>query len=176
MNGKLKGAVKGVLVTMMLCGMAGGVVKVGAEQAAGSLGQEIQGTWTLVSLVNEHNGKKTDLFGHDPRGLYIMTPDGRFSFILMLSSLPKFNANNRQKGTDKENKAIVQGSMAYFGRYEVVNEKEHTVNLTIEGSTFPNWDGQVQKRTMIVDGDELRITNPVAASGGTNYIILKRVR
>lgn len=176
MNGKLKGAVRGVLVTLMLCWTAGGAAKAGAEQATGSLGQQIQGSWTLVSLVNEHNGKKTDLFGHDPRGLYVMTPDGRFSFILMRSSLPKFSANNRQKGTAKENKAIVQGSMAYFGRYEVVSEKEHTVKLTIEGSTFPNWDGQVQTRTMTVTGDELRITNPVAASGGTNYIILKRAK
>lgn len=174
MNGKLTGAVKGVLVTVMLCWTVGGAAKVGAEQATGSLGEQIQGSWTLVSLVNEHNGKKTELFGPDPRGLYIMTPDGRFSFILMRSSLPKFSANNRQKGTDKENKAIVQGAMAYFGRYEVTSEQ--TVDLTIEGSTFPNWDGQVQKRTMTVEGDELRITNPVAASGGTNYIILKRAR
>ncbi len=176
MNGKLKGAVQRVLVITMLCWMVGGVTKAGAEQATGNLGQQLQGTWTLVSLVNEHNGKKTELFGHEPRGLYIMTPDGRFSFILMRSSLPKFSADNRQKGTAKENKAIVQGSMAYFGRYEVANEKEHMVNLTIEGSTFPNWDGQVQKRTMTVNGDELRITNPTAASGGTNYLILKRAK
>lgn len=178
MNGSLKNVVKVSLVAIVLsCWTLIGVANVGgALQATDTLGQKIQGIWTLVSIVNEQGGQKIDLFGPEPRGLLIMTPDGRFSFILMRSSLPKFSANSRLKGTAKENKAVVHGSMAYYGRYTVQSEKAQTVSLTIEGSTFPNWDGEIQKRVMTVTGDELRITNPVAAVGGTNYIILKRAK
>jgi hypothetical protein len=38
------------------------------------------------------------------------------------ADLPKFAANNRNVGTPEENKAIVQGSFAYFGTYTVTNK------------------------------------------------------
>jgi Lipocalin-like domain len=150
---------------------------VGAQQAAGSFAQQIQGNWVLVSIVNEQDGKKIDVFGPNPRGSFILTPDGRFSMILMRTSLPKFASNSRIKGTNEENQAVVQGSLADFGRYAVESEKDKTLTLTIEGCTFPNWDGQTQKRIVIVQGDELRVTqhNP-AIGGGTNYIVWKRAK
>ena len=96
--------------------------------------------------------------------------------ILMRASLPKFAANNRMKGTAEENQAVVQGSHATFGTYTVASDKEQTVNLHIEGSTFPNWDGQDQKRVMTVSGDELKVTNPTPTFGGTNYVVYKRAK
>ena len=106
----------------------------------------------------------------------ILTPDGRFSVILMRSSLPKFASNNRMKGTAEENQAIVQGSLAFYGSYAVASEKEHTVNLRIEGSTFPNRDREDQKRVMTVKGDEMKVTNPTASVGGAAYLIWKRAK
>jgi len=46
----------------------------------------------------------------------------RFSFILTRPDLPKFASNNRGTGTAEENKAIVQGSLAYFGTYSLVGK------------------------------------------------------
>jgi hypothetical protein len=140
------------------------------------LAQQIQGSWILVSIYNEQDGKKIDLYGPNPRGSIILTPDGRFIYIIMRASLPKFAANNRMKGTAEENQAVIQGSHATFGKYTVASNKEQTVNVHIEGSTFPNWDGQDQKRVMIVSGDELKITNPNATTGGTNYMVWKRAK
>jgi hypothetical protein len=52
-----------------------------------------------------------------------------------------------------------------------------TVNLHIEGGTFPNWDGQDQKRPMTITGDELMLINPTPSSGsGKNYITWKRAK
>ena len=153
-----------------------GASDVWAQQKAGALGQQIQGSWILVSQYVEQDGKKTEAFGSDPRGSMILTPDGRFSLMLMRASLPKFASNSRVKGTVEENQAVVQGSIAYFGSYTVVSEKEQTVNLRVDGSTFPNWDGEDQKRVMTVVGDELRVINPTAAIGGTAYIVWKRVK
>ena len=106
----------------------------------------------------------------------ILTPDGRFSIILMKPSLPKFASNNRVKGTAEENQAVVQGSLAYYGSYAVASEKGQTVNLRIEGSTFPNWDREDQKRVMTVKGDEMNVTNPTSAIGGVTYVTWKRAK
>ena len=92
-------------------------------------------TWILVSMHNERDGKKTEPYGPNPRGVQIFTPDGRFYAITMRASLPKFASDNRLKGTAEEYKAVVQGSMAYYGTYKVVNEKEHLVNLHVETNT-----------------------------------------
>jgi ABC-type uncharacterized transport system substrate-binding protein len=39
--------------------------------------------------------------------------------MVVRSDLPKFGSNNRMSGTPEENKAIVQGSIAYFGTYSI---------------------------------------------------------
>ena len=48
--------------------------------------------------------------------------------------------------------------------------------LICVGSRSPNWVGQEQKRVMSVTGDQLNLTNPAAAVGGTNYVVFKRAR
>lgn len=130
----------------------------------------------VVSQYVEQDGKRADPFGKNPRGSLIMTPDGRFSLFLMRASIPKFAANNRLKGTAAENEAVVHGAIAYFGSYKVADEKANAVELRIEGSTFPNWDGETQKRTMVVSGDKLRITNPAAGIGGVAHIVWRRAK
>ncbi len=50
------------------------------------------------------------------------------------------------------------------------------MNLHIEGSTFPNWDGTDQKRVMTVSGDELKIAVPTGSTGGRNYVVFKRAK
>jgi hypothetical protein len=165
-----------LVVAVLAGGMWSGAAAVCAKEKAGTLAKQVQGSWTLASLYVEQDGKKIEPFGSQPRGSMILTPDGRFSIILMRASLPKFAANNRMKGTAEENQAVVQGSLAHYGRYAVASEKEHTVNLSNEGSTFPNWDGQDQKRVWIVKGDELTVTNPTASVGGVVYAIWKRAK
>jgi len=178
MNRSIKGVAKVLLViTTFVFWTVSGASDARAQQMMGALGQQIQGSWIIVSDVNEQDGKKTDVYGANPRGSMILTPDGRFSIIIMRASLPQFASNNRMKGTAELNQAIVQGSLAFFGTYRVESEKEKTVMLTIEGSTFPNYDGQVQKRIMIVNGNELMYINPTTTvGGGTSYVSWKRAK
>ena len=140
------------------------------------LAQQVQGTWTLVSIYNEMDGKKSDVFGLNPRGSLIFTPNGRFSLIIMKASLPKFAANSRVKGTAEENQAVVQGSVALFGSYAADSEKKDALKWRVEGSTFPNWDGEEQKRIITITGDEMSLITPASAVGGTNYAVWKRVK
>ena len=166
-----------LLITIISVGMLFGASNVPAQEMGATLTQQIQGSWVLVSMYNDRDGKKAEAFGPNPRGSMILAPDGRFSMILMNASLPKFASNIRLKGTAEENKAVVQGSLAYFGTYKVADEKENKVTLNIEKSTFPNWDGQEQSRSMTVIGDDMMfISTTTTLGGGTNYLSWKRVK
>jgi Lipocalin-like domain len=58
-------------------------------------------------------------------------PNGHFSEIITRSDLPKFASNNREAGTPEENKAAVQGSIAFFGTY-TVDESAKTLTQHVE--------------------------------------------
>jgi len=164
-----------LFITILSVGTLFGISDAPAQDMG--LAQQIQGSWVLVSMYNERDGKKTELFGPDPRGSMILAPDGRFSMILINANLPKFASNIRLKGTAEENKAIVQGSLAYFGTYKIADEKANKVTLNIEKSTYPNWDSQEQQRTMTVIGDEMMfIGTTTTVGGGINYLSWKRVK
>ena len=157
--------------------MWSGASQAWAKKKAAPLAKQAQGIWTLASVYIEQEGKKIEPFGSQPSGFLTITPNGRFSYILLRASLPKFAADNRMKGTAEENQAIVQGALAVYGTYTVENEKEHAVKVHIEGSTFPNWDGQDQKRIWTIKGDELWVSNPTTTvGGGVAYLIFKRAK
>ena len=126
--------------------------------------ESVVGTWTLVSEV-AHQGEKTTLpLGPNPLGSIMLDPGGRFILMIARPNLPKFAANKRDAGTPEENKAVLAGSLAFFGTYSV-NEADHVLTLHPEASTFPNWVGADQKRYTAVAGDEMKWTNRTPAIG-----------
>lgn len=170
---KLTGAVAVVTATV---GVAlGGTSHAWAQQTAAGLTEQIAGTWTLVAQYAEQGDKKVERFGKNPKGFSIFEHNGRFMSILMRPELPKFASNNAMTGTADENKAVVQGSAAFYGTWSV-NDKDLTVSTRIDGSTFPNWDGQDQKRTVSISGDEMKLCVPGAQIGGTACAVWKRVK
>src|SRR5450631_1263199 len=102
---------------------------------AQSLKDQIVGTWAAVSQYVDQDGKKLEPFGADPKGLVVYDSAGHFVLVLQRATLPKFTTNNRLTGTPDENKAIVQGSIAYFGTYSV-DESGHKIQIHYDGSTF----------------------------------------
>ncbi|MBI5848773.1 MAG: lipocalin-like domain-containing protein [Nitrospirae bacterium] len=170
----MKRSIKEVAVVLLVIAViVVGMLSGASEAGAGS----VQGSWVLVSIYNDQDGKKTDVFGANPRGSLMLAPDGRFSLTFLRASLPKFASKARQKGTVEENQAVVQGSVAAIGTYTVTGDKDMTLNLHIEGSTFPNWDGQDQKRPVTVTGDDMKMINPTpSVGGGTNLVIWKRAK
>ena len=173
MKWTMKELAKVLLVVGVLgAGMMFGTSEVRAQEKGA------QGSWILVELYNETDGKRMEPFGPNPRGSMLLTPDGHFSMTLMRESLPKFASNVRTKGTAEEYKAVVEGSVAAIGTYTVTGDKEQTLNLHIEGSTFPNWDGQDQKRPVTVNGDDMKVINPAPSigGGGKNTQVWKRAK
>lgn len=148
---------------------------IGAQPKPSELRQQMVGTWTLSEQWVEQDGKKIQRFGTNPKGIAIYDSNGRFATILLRTDLPKFASNNAMTGTAEENKAIVQGSNATYGTWSI-NEADGSVISQIDGSTFPGWDGQTQRRTLSIAGDEMKMCVPGAQIGGTACAIWKRAK
>ena len=131
--------------------------------------KSVAGTYAPVSVLTiDAAGKKSDVFGPRPRGQLTLSADGRYSLILMRASLPKCTAD--------ENKDIVAGSIAHFGRY-TIDDKAGTVTFHVESSTYPNWDGEPQTRPFTAKGDTFVYkVATVSGATGSGEVTWKRVK
>jgi lipocalin-like protein len=141
------------------------------------LKEQIVGSWTYAS--NETilpDGSRTQTFGPNQSGLVIFGSDGRYVSLVGRAGIPKFASNSRSSGTVEENKAAVQGSIATFGRY-TINEADHSLTLSIEYSSYPNWTGTEQKRPFTLAGDDLKYVVPSSSAGnGRGEVVLRRAK
>ena len=122
------------------------------------------------------DGAKRQLFGPNPKGIVIFTSDGYFSLMQSRADLTKLVSSNRATATPDEAKAVVVGSIAYFGKYSV-DEGGKLLTVEIQGSTFANQIGSTSDNKRIVSSltaNELKLTNPASASGLTIEAAFKR--
>jgi Lipocalin-like domain len=105
----------------------------------------------------------------------IFESNGHYAIINVNPDVPKFAANNRVQGTAAENKAAVDGVIAHYGTYSF-DAANKVINLKVEGSSYPNWAGTEQKRTILsFAGDDLK-WSVAASAGGTGEVGWKRVK
>jgi hypothetical protein len=65
-----------------------------------SLKEQLIGTWTLVSATQvTKEGVKSDRWGPNPRGRAIFEANGRYSFMIFRTDVPKFASNNMNQVT-----------------------------------------------------------------------------
>jgi hypothetical protein len=142
-------------------------VSAASAQPAKSMREQLVGTWDFViAEITAANGTKTLPFGDKPKGQIIFTADGHFSQVHVSSGLPRIASNNRLAGTDADNRAIVQGTLALFGTY-TVDEAKKTLTFNIAASTYPNQEATSQTRTIDkLTETEFRNTNPAASRDG----------
>lgn len=170
---KIRQRVWGALAIAAITGLVLGVALPTGKAAAQSA-KDLVGSWTFIATdIVLPDGKRVQTYGPNLQGLLIFGADGRFANVVTRSDRAKFASNDRMTGTPEENKATVQGTLAFFGRY-TVNESERTIFLNVEHSTFPNWNGTVQKRPFTLTGDELKWT--VASPAGVVEVVLKRAK
>jgi hypothetical protein len=148
-----------------------------AGDACAQTAKDVVGTWTLVSPVTEHGGNKTDTYGPNPKGMWVVDANDRYVMAYARADLPKVASNNRTSATPEENKAIVGGSLTHFGTVSV-NPADKTLTLNVEASTFPNWNGTALKVPFTITGDELTFTAvaTAASGGGTVTVVWKRAK
>ena len=148
-----------------------------AAQSAKSLKDQIVGTWNfVVAEVTAPDGKKSFPFGETPKGILIFTPDGRFAQIHVAGDVPKIASNNRMTGTPEEYAGIMRRSLSVFGTW-TVDEANKTVTYNIVSSSFPNWEGEAQTRTIDkLTADEFVNTTNVAGGRGSASNFYRRVK
>lgn len=162
----------GILLPFFAAALLSG--NAGAQQKA--LKDQIVGTWSYVAVDVVHpDGQRVPLYGPNPQGVATFDSDGHYMLLTARAGLPKFASKDRAQGTPEEYKAVVQGSIAHFGRY-TVNEADRTITFHIETSTFPNWNGTEQKRPFTLDGEQLTWRTPASSGGGVAEVVLKRAR
>jgi hypothetical protein len=163
------------LVAYTTLGVA--LLPVGAVAQGRSLREQLVGTWLQVSIEGTFpDGTKRQLFGPNPKGILIYTSEGYFSLMQSRADLPKLESSNRATATEEEAKAVVAGSIAYFGNFSV-DEASKVVSIDILGSTFANQIGSTVDNKRIITslaGNELKLTNPGSASGLKLELVFKR--
>jgi hypothetical protein len=161
------------------CALAFAALSGGSAQAQGkSLKEQLAGTWHfVVAEVTAPDGTKSFPFGPKPRGMVIFTPQGDFMQIHIAAEVPKIANANRLQATPEEYAGIMRGTIAQFGTYTVDEEKKQ-FTMKFTASTFPNWEGVSQTRTIDKLTDEEFInTNPqVGAGRGSAYNLYRRAK
>ena len=131
---------------------------------------------TVESVAGIYTAVTAPAFGDKPRGMLILSSDGRYTAIITRAMLPKIAAGLRSRGTADEYKAIVDGSVAHYGRYSI-DDSGKTISLHIEVSTFANWEGATQKRQLKISGDLLSYTVTQRSNDGpANEVVWRRAK
>jgi Lipocalin-like domain len=141
-----------------------------------SLKDQLVGTWTLASWEQVlPDGSKLQRYGTNPKGIAVFEANDRMFLMFARPDLPKIASNNLSTPTSEEAKALVNGSLAYFGTY-TVSEADKAISLRLDASTFPNQVGSDQKRTITsLTADEFKY-DTIALAGGKISIGFKRAK
>lgn len=159
------------ITTIFLLGLALTTHTASGQQKAGTRKDQLIGTWMLVSAQNEKN---TDIFGPHPVGILVFDASGNVISQVLRADLSRFASPNRTKATAEESQTVIRGSIAYFGTYKVISPG--TLSLHIIRCSFPNWNGSDQKRSFVINNDEMQYINPSPSFGETSvHLLWKRV-
>jgi hypothetical protein len=104
----------------------------------------------------------------------MFAPSGHFSYNWVHPDRPKFASNNRMAGSQEENQAAVHGNLSAFGTYTI--GPDGALSLQIVGSSYPNWNGTTQNRTVEISGDQMKFTSPSTSVGGRSVLMLTRAQ
>ena len=142
-----------------------------------TLKEQLVGTWLVATADNiRPDGSRFQGFGPNPKGILMFDANGWFSFQLAQPGRPKFASDNRLQGTAEENKATVQGSLSYYGKY-LVDEPDRVLHLYVESSSYPNFDGIDNKRIITsLSEHDLKWYSPAGSIGTTAEVVWKRAK
>jgi hypothetical protein len=127
---------------------------------------EIAGTWTLISVENNtSDGTKTFPYGTNPKGILFFDAKGNYSIQIYKNERQKIASGDKNKCTPEENISIVQGSNSHFGTYEI-DETNKTLTFKIQTASFPNWENTEQKRSYILNDNQIKYVVTNTTQGG----------
>ena len=166
---------KSMLQTLPAAALVALALCLAAPPSFSQTAPDVVGSWSLVSLTATRSGSEVEVPGPHPHGQLIFGGDSRYVLVGLRADLPKFASDNRLTGTAEENQRIVQGNFAHFGTY-TVDRAGQVIVFHIQNSTFPNWDGDVQRRPFTLDGDRLTYITPGSFGYGASKVVWQRMK
>ena len=135
------------------------------------------GSWQLVSFEFRHSdGTVSYPMGEAPAGMLMYDKAGNMSAQLMQRERPLFAVADHHKGSPEEIKAAFEGFTAYFGTYEV-DEEKGSVTHYVSGALLPNVVGKRQVRFFEFKDNQLILSTPPMPWGGeqkTGVLVWRR--
>lgn len=125
-----------------------------------SLHSQLVGTWGLVSYYAPAESDPNDVFyplGKDAIGLIIYSHDGYMSTTMLRPGQSPFHAGQPGAATQAELAESTKRFLGYTGPFYIEHTGEgvpvvkHRMSLT----NFPNWQGNMQRRLVKLEGDTL---------------------
>jgi len=133
----------------------------------------LAGTWTLVAADVLHpDGSRGHDYGDAPKGQLLIDRVGHYSLQIFRADRPRFANPDKAKGTAQEFQAAVLGASTHFGTIAI---EANQLVFHMEGASFPNWDGQEQRRTFELHGDTLSYRVPARPNGDVPVSVWRRV-
>lgn len=134
----------------------------------------LAGTWTLAAADVLHpDGSRTPDFGTAPKGVLMIDRQGHYSLQIFRSDRPRFSGGDKATGSDADYKAAVMGSSTHFGTISVDSARGELI-FHIDGASFPNWEGQQQRRQYEWKGDTLSYRVPPRPNGDIPISVWRR--
>ncbi|RDZ27315.1 lipocalin-like domain-containing protein [Lysobacter silvisoli] len=135
----------------------------------------LQGTWTLVAADQIlPDGETARDYGANPKGRLIVDARGRYSLQIFKSERLPFASHSKADGSADEFRSAVLGSSTHYGTISI-DERAGMLVFSIEGASFPNWEGTTQRRRYELDGGTLRYQVPPRAGGSVPISVWRRV-
>lgn len=135
----------------------------------------LQGTWVLVAADKIlPNGDTARDYGENPKGRLLVDAKGRYALQIFKSERPRFASDSKADASGDEFRSAVMGSSTHYGTM-AIDERAAVLVFSIEGSSFPNWEGTTQRRQYTLDGAELRYEVPPRADGSVPVSVWRRL-
>jgi len=135
----------------------------------------LRGTWTLLAADKIlPSGERVHDYGGAPKGRMVVDAQGRYSLQIFKSERPRFATADKVAGSAEEFASAVLGSSTHYG-VVVADSEQRVLTFTIEASSFPNWEGTVQKRQYTLEGPVLSYRVPPRPDGSVPISVWQKL-
>lgn len=134
------------------------------------------GTWRYAAAyVQFDDGTIGYNFTQNPQGLFIIRPRN-YSHVVMSPDIPPVASGRLKVLTDAEAHAIAENVLVHYGTWDA-DPVAGTFSVHIEKSSFPNFDGITQVRTVTkLTRDELEYVNHTVTNGQGAVVVAQLTR
>jgi hypothetical protein len=143
--------------------------------AAWSAEPSLAGSWTLVAADVIHpDGSRDRDYGSSPKGFLVIDSHDRYSLQIFKAERARFASADKGAATPSEYRSAVMGSSTHFGTVSV-DAGQGILTFHIQNASFPNWEGEQQRRSFELKGGELSYRVTARPNGDVPISVWKKL-